>query len=336
MAGEKKATIRDVAAAAGVSVTTVSDALSGKGRLPEATRLKVQSIAEGLNFRPSAIARGLRGDGLGLVGICIAPAGGGGALTDVGYWATIVTNASQALLDRGLAPVLLPHDVSRLAKLKIPLDGAIVIDPLEGDPVLAYLLGKKVPCVLVGRDLSRGGDEWVDDDNRNGVMQMLSDAVPAGARVAFIKVGPTKSYVLDALDGAQDWARRATGSVDEIVCGGLNAKDVAVAVAQATARGAQAILAQNNRLAIAILAALREQGRQIPTDVRLLSVVDAPELELASPAISAVCQHPGRLAEIATDALIQLTRERKDPSQTVVPTDVALRASAPRLLRPLD
>ena len=75
--------MRDKAAAAGVSVMTVSDALSGKGRLPEATRLKVHAVAEELSYRPSAIARGLRSDELGLIGICIVPAGGGGALTDV-------------------------------------------------------------------------------------------------------------------------------------------------------------------------------------------------------------------------------------------------------------
>jgi hypothetical protein len=64
----------------------------------------------------SAIARGLRHDGLGLIGICIAPAGGGGVLTDVSYWAAIVTHASQAILSRGLAPVLLPHSVEMLNK----------------------------------------------------------------------------------------------------------------------------------------------------------------------------------------------------------------------------
>lgn len=49
-----RAGIRDVAAAAGVSITTVSDALNGKGRLPDATRRHVREVADRLGYRPSA------------------------------------------------------------------------------------------------------------------------------------------------------------------------------------------------------------------------------------------------------------------------------------------
>ncbi len=57
--------IGDVAAAAGVSITTVSHALNGKGRLPEATRRRVREVAERLGYQPSALARGLRAGAVG-------------------------------------------------------------------------------------------------------------------------------------------------------------------------------------------------------------------------------------------------------------------------------
>ena len=185
MSVRKKATIRDVAAAAGVSVTTVSDSIAGKGRLPDATRQKVRNVAEKLGYRPSAIARGLRHDGLGLIGICIAPAGGGGVLTDVSYWAAIVTHASQAILSRGLAPVLLPHSVEMLNKLRVPLDGAIVVDPLGSDPVLAYFERKRIHCLTIGRDLEHDTGHWVDDDIREGVCRLLLQTASKGARLGF-------------------------------------------------------------------------------------------------------------------------------------------------------
>ncbi|MFC8129420.1 LacI family DNA-binding transcriptional regulator, partial [Streptomyces sp. NPDC057302] len=47
---QSRAGIRDVAAAAGVSITTVSDALNGKGRLPDATRRHVREVAERLGY----------------------------------------------------------------------------------------------------------------------------------------------------------------------------------------------------------------------------------------------------------------------------------------------
>lgn len=70
-----RAGIRDVAAAAGVSITTVSDALNGKGRLPDATRRHVREVADRLGYRPSAAARTLRTGKSGLIGLTVTTYG---------------------------------------------------------------------------------------------------------------------------------------------------------------------------------------------------------------------------------------------------------------------
>lgn len=330
MTKQKKATIRDVAAAAGVSVTTVSDALSGKGRLPEATREKVHAVAEQLSYRPSAIARGLRSDGLGLIAICIAPAGGGGVLTDVGYWAAIVTHASQAILSTGQAPVLLPHNVDMLGKLRLPLDGAIVVDPLEHDPVLAYFERKRIHCLTIGRDLQHGSGHWVDDDTREGVRQLLLATVPAGACLGFIRVGPMKSYIGDAVDGARDWAAERGGRLLVQASATMEAPEVEAAVKALLDSGAEALISQNDRLALRVLEALRALGKSVPDDVRLLSAADAPELSRVEPAISAAQAHPARLAELAAARLQDIIRGGGDGTNAKVPMEIIPRASAPR------
>lgn len=331
MTKQKKATIRDVAAAAGVSVTTVSDALSGKGRLPEATRLKVHEIAEQLSYRPSAIARGLRSDGLGLIAICIAPAGGGGVLTDVGYWTAIVTHASQAILSTGQAPVLLPHNVEMLEKLRLPLDGVIVVDPLEHDPVLAYFERKRIHCLTIGRDLQHDTGHWVDDDTREGVRQLLLATVPKNARLGFVTVGPMKSYIGDAIEGARDWAAERGGTLLLQVSESMEAQSVQAAVRAQVDSGADALIAQNDRLALRVLEALRALGKRIPEDMLLLSAADAPELAQVEPAISAAQAHPARLAGLAAARLKDIIRGIPDVDTAKVPMDVIPRASAPRI-----
>jgi len=331
MAKQKKATIRDVAAAAGVSVTTVSDALSGKGRLPEATREKVHAVAEQLSYRPSAIARGLRSDGLGLIAICIAPAGGGGVLTDVSYWAAIVTHASQAILSTGQAPVLLPHSVEMLSKMRLPLDGAIVVDPLENDPVLAFFERKRIHCLTIGRDLQHDTGHWVDDDTREGVRQLLLAAVPIGACLGFITVGPKKSYIGDALDGAQDWAAERGGRLLVQASPSMESPQVEAAVKALLDGGAEALIAQNDRLALRALEALKSLGKTVPDDVRLLSAADAPELSRVEPTISAAQAHPARLAALAAAGLQDIIRGSGDWANAKVPMEVILRASAPRI-----
>lgn len=327
----KKTTIRDVAAAAKLSVTTVSDALSGKGRLPEATRNKIKAIAERLDYRPSAIARGLQGNGLGLVAISIAPVGNDTALTDVAYWAAFVTHISQALLSVGYAPVLLPHDVGTLEMFNLPLDGAVVVDPLEHDPVLALFEKRGIRCLTVGRDLARVGGLWIDDDTAEGVHRLLTETVVAGSKVAVLVVGPKKSYVADAISGAEAWAAESGASIETIRCNSLDAESVSSAVRQALSNSAKALLAQNDRLATQVLAALKRDGLCVPEDVRLLSAADAFELEQALPGVSAARQHPARLADLAARTLRDAIHGKKDIEPLMLPMEIAIRPSAPRV-----
>ena len=53
------ATIKDIAKAAGVSVTTVSRALNGYSDVSERTRKKIKQIADDLSYSPNALARSL-------------------------------------------------------------------------------------------------------------------------------------------------------------------------------------------------------------------------------------------------------------------------------------
>ena len=111
-----RAGIRDVAAAAGVSITTVSDALNGKGRLPDATRRHVREVADRLGYRPSAAARTLRTGKSGLIGLTVTTYGDEPfTFTEFAYFAEMARAATSAALARGYALVILPatsrHDV---------------------------------------------------------------------------------------------------------------------------------------------------------------------------------------------------------------------------------
>ena len=97
--GIHRATIRDVAALADVSVTTASRALNGTGRMSDETRLRVQQVAKELDYRPNSMARGLvqqRSFTLGL-------------LTDDTYGRftlPVAAGLSSAMTDRGVSVFL--------------------------------------------------------------------------------------------------------------------------------------------------------------------------------------------------------------------------------------
>jgi DNA-binding LacI/PurR family transcriptional regulator len=225
----------------------------------------------------------------------------------------------------------LPHNVEMLGKLRLPLDGVIVVDPLEHDPVLAYFERKRIHCLTIGRDLQHDTGHWVDDDTREGVRQLLVATVPKGARLGFVTVGPMKSYIGDALDGARDWAAERGGTLLLQVSESMEAPSVQAAVRALVDSGADALIAQNDRLALRVLEALHALGKRVPEDLRLLSAADAPELSRAEPAISAAQAHPARLAELAAARLQDIIRGNADVCTAKVPMEVMLRASAPRI-----
>ena len=334
MTAGRRVTITDVAAAAGVSLTTVSDSLTGKGRIPDETRARVKQVADELGYRPNALAQQLRGPGLGLIGFLIAPAAEA-TMTTVWFWNTLMNHATEAALGRQHALVLLPYDAELLRSRRLPVDGAIVVDPKRGDEVTEVLRATGMPIITVGRDLDHPSEPWVDDDYVNGASELLDRAVAAGEHVAMITLAPTKSYIHDSIVGAQQWAERTGSRVSLHTVSAFSAEQLDPALdAILDADPADAILALNDRLATALLRRLRARGVNVPGEVRLVCVCDSPELGQSRPTITAARQHPEDVGRIAVSAIIDAIAGRDIAESTLVPMDVMPRTSAPALSAP--
>src|SRR4051794_13333482 len=168
-----KPDIKDVARTAGVSVTTVSHALNGKGRISAKTRKRVQRAADSLGYRPNNTARNLVGGRTGLFGLTLSQASGLPiSLGDFAYFAQLMMGATAASLDHGYALMLTPAS-EQLAEGGA-IDGAIVVDPVAGDPLMPALQEAGIPVVTTGRVLDQPGfDYWVDNDHVSGVRSVL-------------------------------------------------------------------------------------------------------------------------------------------------------------------
>lgn len=325
-----RATIKDVATAAGVTPTTVSDALSGKGRLSAETRARVREVANQLGYRPNALARGLRGSGLGLLGLVISPAPSA-TLSTAWYWSTIANKATETALAAGYALVLLPYNADALSTMPIPLDGAIVVDPVARDPVLKCLRESGTFVITIGRDIENGQEPWVDDDNTRGTRQMLARTVRPGSALAMLAFDTAKSYSNDMRVGAEQWADDTESVFFLQLCGGIDEKSIDEALDAVMSRNADAILTQSDKLAIAVLSRLQARGLKVPGDILLLCASDSPDLADTKPSITATHQHPEQVGVLAAATLIDSIKGAQPPAQQLVATDIIIRRSAPAL-----
>ncbi|MFC9986631.1 LacI family DNA-binding transcriptional regulator [Streptomyces globisporus] len=172
-------TLLDVARAAGVSKSTVSDALQGSGRVAEATRDRVRAVAEELGYRPNSAARRLRRASTGAVGLHL-PA----TATRLDYYMNLAFGAVERAQEDGLDMVLLAPSGAAGGRIASRVDGLLVIDPEAGDSAVPGLLDAGVPVVTGERYLgpSAGPSAAVVCDNASSLTALLDHVTERGAR----------------------------------------------------------------------------------------------------------------------------------------------------------
>lgn len=332
--------IRDVAAAAGVSPTTVSHALSGKGRLPDETRRRIASIADELGYRPNANARNLVSGKSGLLGIVVSssqetPFG----LGDFDYFIQLLSAATGAAVERGRALVVEGMRTGTDAFGRVDVDGAIVVDPVSDDPLLDELDKAGVPVVTTGRrdgpPLNGRADCWVDNDHLNATESILAHLSERGAdRIGLISTTPVTSYTRDAIQAHRSWCRtREQEPLISVVEGPINEGAGFKAAEQLfeSERPPDAIYATLDQLALGALLASRAKGLKVPEDLMIAGCTDSHASAWSDPPLTAVTLNPEAIGQAAVSSLIELIDgEGAVPAPEIIPTGIVERRSTDR------
>jgi DNA-binding LacI/PurR family transcriptional regulator len=353
------ATLKDVAAAAGVSRTTVSNAYNRPGKLSPAVRARILAAAQELGYPgPDPVARGLRTGRVGTVGVLLAE-----ALTFA------FDDPAAVLLLRGAAEIgqqadmglsLLPAPPERpagaatatQAAIRAAVDGFLVYHLPDDHPSVPAVLARRLPTVVVdGPDLH--GIPFVGVDDRGGARQAAEHLLALGHRRIGVLVD---RIAADAYRGPVDRQRRATagfrashlrlaGYADALRAAGLawqaapiqecGVSDRASGHAGATAlldRSPEltAILATTDLLAQGAIQAAHERDLPVPAALSVVGFDDLPDA--ASAGLTTVHQPLADKGRIAARLLLQaLDSAVARASHVELPTRLILRCStAPR------
>jgi DNA-binding LacI/PurR family transcriptional regulator len=328
--------MKEVAAAAGVSITTVSDALNGKGRLPQRTRDHVRKIANQLGYRPSVIARRLATGKTGNLVLTVSTAEettfAFGALD---YFMQLMSSATSKALEHGCSLILL-HEKGSSVPPGLPADGAIVIDPVADDPTLAQLRADGIPTVTAGRDPAAGHEGyWVDNNHVAGTRKILDHLEAASAaNVALISGPPVHSYIVDAVKAYGEWCAER-GRPPRVSLAPYSMTEAAGYAAAADLFDGHdrpdAIYATLDRLAIGAALAASAHGLIVPDDLLLAGLSDSEASRTAHPPLTTLSLNPKKIGEAAVEMLIALIEERPIPEPHVrIPTRVITRTSTRR------
>lgn len=324
-------TLQDIADRVGVARATVSLALSGNGRMAPETRERIREVAAELNYVPNAVARNLKTSRSGSVGLYIPD-----NPLSYRYYLEVAYGAVRRAQESELLVTLVPGDVRPESRFEDHLDGFIILDPDDSDPIVERLLSGHRPVV---------SGEWapaglpapratVYSDNRRGFLELLDHVAQQGARTpCCVLPPPTSSWAREITDAYRDWARargiepRVVELDDERTTERVGSQIVDAA---GPGSGVDAVVCGPAGTAVVALDVLRRNGVDIGGSVLLASYVDSDALLHTNPPITSIDLNPRLFGARCLEALITVMASPDDDSEPFtieVPMSLQRRAS---------
>ncbi|MEZ4730065.1 MAG: LacI family DNA-binding transcriptional regulator [Caldilineaceae bacterium] len=336
------ATIRDVAAKAGVNPSTVSRVFSGKAKISEETQQRVLAAAEALEFQPNAIARSLSVRRTNTIAIVVPHIYDG--YFDDSFFPQVMRGLLQAAYLRQFR-VLVSGSNSHADVITQTFqilgsrqaDGIVVLSNRLDVDTVGALAAQGAPFVLLGKPPAPYADiHWIDADNEACTDRVITHLIQHGhRRIAFVGGDPDVAVTGERLRGYQLAMQRAKVAYCErwIDYGYFAEAGGYKAVGRMLPLGKEAptaYYAANDLMAVGILRALRERGIAVPDQVSVIGTNDSAEATHVVPALTTLRVPYAQMAAAAATILIQeiLADEAVPPVQQVVDCELIERHSS--------
>lgn len=339
--GKKRARnskMAEVAERAGVSLSTVSRALSGSPLISEQTCRLVRKAAERLNYRVDAAGSSLRTGLTRTVGVIIPLAHAAKQNLSDPFFLEMLGGIADELSACGYSLLLnkVTEDpaewISTIAQGR-RADGVIVIGQSLHHEVLNRLASTQFPMVVWGALMKGQRYVTVGSDNEDGGHAAAAHLISQGCRNIVFLGDPAAPEVAARLEGYARALRDA----------GIDREphlEVAVRFGSDTAYHAvgslieadvefDGIVACSDVFAMSAIRALSERGRSVPADVAIVGYDDIPFAAYTTPPLTTIRQNCHMGARLLVEKLVSAIRHERIES-AVIPTELVVRASSLR------
>jgi LacI family transcriptional regulator len=330
----RSATLADVAAFAGVSASTASRALNGRGELSEATRAAVIEAARQLGFQPSPLARSLRTRTTFTVGFVVP---------DVAspFYAAALKGAQRELEAVGYRVMLMDAELSVEGEvdalrtlLNHQVDGLLLatagIAPTTFDEIVA---STGTPCVFFDSILPGASVGAVALENDLGTRLLVEHLLDHGhERIAFLAGSQAETSGSERLVAFHAAAReRGVEIPPELVriCSwehesGRHETDALLKLRHPPT----GLVSSSVELALGAMAACREHGVGLPDDLALVTFDDAYFGAFLEPPLTAIAYEPTEVGRQAAVLLVEAMQSREPEEREVrIPVTLVTRRS---------
>lgn len=333
---ERRVVLADVARTAGTSEATASRALQDDPRIGEATRAAVREAAIKLGYVPNAAARSLRAQRTHILGLLLDD------LADPVH-GKVAAGFEEAAAGQGHAVFIMTglHDTEReqralTAFVEHRADGVVVASCVsEPDDVLARVPADRV--VFVQPDypsLARGEDPpargVLRTDDAAGFVALVRHLVERGyRRIAYVGPGSGGSDTLRRAAAAAALDQLSLGPLRFIDAGDDGWRDASAVARELAADPPDALLCYDDKLALAVLDALRATSLVVPDDMALVGFDGIPAARQSWPRLTTVDVPSVEVGRRAVEMLMASTKDGRMPVSEVLPVRLVIGDSTP-------
>ena len=294
--------IKEIAKKAGVSISTVSYALNGSPKVTEATRARIQAIADELDYVPNMAARTLKRQQTNIIGVYLADYGGS-------FYGELLDGIKKGLEAQNYEMIVCSGNKSHLFIPERMIDGAIVLDWTFKNKEIEQYADRGHYLVILDRLITHENVRKVLLDNKGGATLAVEKAVACQTKKLYLISGPEKSY---------DGQERLNASIKE-----LERFDVDYAIISGDFtepsgyRAAKEIMekepvlpldifALNDEMAIGVYKYFKETPYQIGKDIRLIGFDNIDISAFIQPRLATISYSKHRWGMLAAEKIIQL------------------------------
>ena len=326
-----KAKLSDVAREAGVSMMTVSRVLNGRGGASSETSERIRQVAEQLNYRPNALARALKSDHSGIIGVVVP---------DISnpFFPEIIRGAENVAMRHGYNLILCnviesadrESDLMRILETQ-RVDGVMLCSARLPEKALLQALKQYKAAVVINRSVPSSYAGSITIDYRQGAHEAVRHLWDAGRRKIGILAGPELSHgAAQRLDGIRAFFASVGGVETETVycdpdvAGGRNGIEAMLA------RGTQldALICYNDLNAAGALKACQARGISVPKQIAIVGFDGIPLSELMTPTLSTVFVDKYSIGQLGMRMLLDRLDGKFTQQNIVMSPELIIRESS--------
>jgi len=328
----RKVTIRDLAEAAGVSVTTVSQILNGKGeRFSLDTRRRVHQLQEEMGYVPDFNARNLIMKSAQTIGVLVPNLGNP-------FFSMFIRGVQETSRERHFIPLIFGanHDEQLESYyleelIKRAVDGLIIASASITAEAIDNILKKNgIPYLLIDQNGGPSVDRVRINDEQGG--QLAADHLVALGHQKIAVVMPDEPTQNLQIRLAGFKQRLAEHHIDLAASAVIHSEMTKLGGYQATkavlAQHPTAVFAINDETALGLMRGLHAQGVSVPQDISVLGYDDIDLDEYVVPKLTTIHQPVVTMGQQATGLLINRIQDQRQAAQLVdLPVDLRERES---------